>query len=270
MRPGGDVRRWGTPKVLMYHYFGEAPGPDPERLFVSKENFAAQLAHLRRNGWHALTLDEYLDALEGRPTPRRSFLLTIDDGHESVARIAAPMLAEAGVPAVLFVCPALVGGEVHWSTNYLGERLSGADELAKLPGMGIDLGVHGSDHTRMTVLDDAGLRTHTEVARKELEGLTGVRARSFAYPYGTHVEQSREAVGAAGFDVAFAVARENGRFAVDRVFVQSTDTMFWFRLKLSTGYRLLSRVAGRAWKIRHRGRAAVAIARRRVGAREGP
>lgn len=270
MMPGGVARRWGTPTVLMYHYFGDAPGPDPEKLFASERDFAAQLDYLQRNGWHALTLDEYLAALDGQPTPRRSFLLTIDDGHESVTRIAAPILAAAGVPAVLFVCPALIGREVHWSSNYLGHRLSGTEELEKLPGLGIELGVHGSDHTRMTALDDDRLREHTATARDELEALTGVRARAFAYPYGTHVEQTRDAVAAAGYDVAFAVARENGRFAVDRVFVQSTDRMLQFRLKLTAVYRLLSRMAGRAWKIRHRGRAAVAIARRCSSLREGP
>ena len=71
----------------------------------------------------------------------------------------------------------------------------------------------------------------------------------------------RTAVAAAGYDVAFAVAREHGRFAVDRVFVQSTDSLLAFRLKLSGGYRLVSRVGGRAWKLRHLVRAQVARVR---------
>jgi len=91
-----------APRVLMYHYFGDAPGADPERLFVTRRMFSAQLDHLQRRGWQALTLDEYLAALDGAPTPRRSYLLTIDDGHESVASIAAPVLAAAGIPSVLF------------------------------------------------------------------------------------------------------------------------------------------------------------------------
>jgi len=250
----------------MYHYFGDAPGADPEKLFVSERAFSAQLDHLGRHGWRALTLDEYLAALDGRHVPRRSYLLTIDDGHESVGRIAAPMLASAGIPSVLFVCPALIGDQVTWSPAYRTERLADAEELRKLPELGMELGVHGSDHTRMADLDDAALHTHTRTARAELEAVTGVRARAFAYPYGTHVAQTRGAVASAGYDVAFAVAREHGRFAVDRVFVQSTDSLPQFRLKLSGGYRLASRLAGRAWKARHRGRAAVALLRRsRVG-----
>ncbi|MFS8543590.1 MAG: diacylglycerol kinase family protein, partial [Limnochordales bacterium] len=37
-----------------------------------------------------------------------------------------------------------------------------------------------------------------------------------------------------------------GRFAVDRVFVRSDDSMLRFAFKLSTAYRLISRVGGRA------------------------
>ena len=208
-----------SPRVLMYHCFGEAPGPDPERLFVRERMFAAQLDHLRRHGWRALSLDEYLAALAGAPTPRRSYLLTIDDGHESVPRIAAPMLAAAGVPSVLFVCPGLLGDRTRWAEAYPNERLATAEELAELPGLGMELGVHGWDHTRMVGMDDASLHRQVAEAHAELEAATAVHARVFAYPYGTHDSAARRAVAAAGYRAGFAVAREHGRFAVDRVFV---------------------------------------------------
>jgi peptidoglycan/xylan/chitin deacetylase (PgdA/CDA1 family) len=245
----------------MYHYFGHPPGADPERLFVDRETFAAQLGHLRRTGWRALSLDEYLAALDGAPTPARSYLVTIDDGHESVCRIAAPLLAEFGVPSVLFVCPGLLGDRARWTPPYSGEQLSPPEELRSLPALGMELGVHSWDHTRMVGMDDAALETHARRSRDALEAATGVSARAFAYPYGTHDLAARTAVAAAGYDVAFAVAREHGRFAVDRVFVQSTDSPLEFRMKLSDGYRMASRVGGRAWKLRHRARAVAARVR---------
>lgn len=240
-----------APRVLMYHYFGEAPGADPEQLFVREEAFAAQLRHLRRSGWHALTLDEYLAALDGAPTPRRSYLVTIDDAHESAWKIAAPALQAAQVPSVLFVCPDRIGGRAEWTDAYADEPLLAGGELTALPRMGMELGVHSADHTRMVGMDGAELHRHVVEARGRLEEATGVRARSFAYPYGTHDPGSRAAVAGAGYDVAFAVAREHGRFAVDRVFVRSGDSLLRFRFKLSTAYRVISRVGGRAWRLRH-------------------
>jgi peptidoglycan/xylan/chitin deacetylase (PgdA/CDA1 family) len=252
-----------APRVLMYHYFGPAPGPDPEKLFVEQEMFTAQLDHLERTGWRALSLDEYLAALDGAPTPRRSYLLTIDDGHESVGRLAAPLLHERGIPSVLFVCPGLFGDRARWAQAYPDERLSPAEELSALPALGMELGVHGWDHTRMVGMDEAALEVHVRRSHVAVRDATGVSARSFAYPFGTHDLAARTAVSAAGYDVAFAVAREHGRFAADRVFVQSTDSLTAFRLKLSGGYRLVSRAAGRAWRVRHLVRGAVAAARRR-------
>lgn len=252
----------------MYHYFGDAPGADPEKLFVREQKFAAQLEHLRRRGWQALSLDRYLAALDGKPAPRRSYLVTIDDGHESAARVA-PMLAAAGVPSVLFVCPGLLGDRARWAEAYPDERLLSAAELKNVHDSGMELGVHGWDHTRMAGMDEVTLRRHVTEARTAVEVATGVRARAFAYPYGTHDDAARRAVAAAGFCTAFAVAREHGRFAVDRVFVQSTDSLLAFRLKLSLGYRILSRVGGRAWRLRHAVRATVAMARRGTDA-SGP
>ncbi len=263
-----------SPVVLMYHYFGDAPGADPEKLFVRDDSFAAQLEYLRRRGWQALSLDGYLAALDGRPAPRRSYLLTIDDGHESVARVA-PMLAAAGVPSVLFVCPGLLGDRARWSEAYPEERLLSAEQLQNVTSAGMELGVHGWDHTRMFGMDEHTLRRHVSDARSALEAATAVQARAFAYPYGTHDAAARRAVAAAGYRAAFAVAREHGRFAVDRVFVQSTDSLLAFRLKLSLGYRLLSRAGGRAWRLRHAVRAVVALARHgttrgEAGDRPGP
>jgi peptidoglycan/xylan/chitin deacetylase (PgdA/CDA1 family) len=245
----------------MYHYFGRAPGADPERLFVDQRMFGAQLDHLQRTGWRALSLDEYLAALAGAPTPRRSYLLTIDDGHESVGRVAAPLLHERGIPSVLFVCPGLFGDRARWAQAYPDERLSPAEQLRALPRLGMELGVHSWDHTRMVNLDAATLDVQVRRSHAALQDATGVSARAFAYPFGTHDLAARTAVAAAGYDVAFAVAREHGRFAVDRVFVQSTDSLPAFRLKLSRGYRLVSRAGGRAWKVRHLVRAQVARAR---------
>src|SRR5690606_22002382 len=248
---GRRVPSLRSPRVLMYHYFGDAPGADPEHLFVTEKAFAAQLEHLRRRGWTALTLDEYLAALDGAPTPRRSYLLSIGDRHESAVRVAAPVLQAAGVPSVLFVCPDRMGGTIDWNEAYAAERLAPAEELKGLPDLGMELGVHSADHTRMAGMDAAALHRHVTEARQRLEATTGVRARAFAYPYGTHDRAARAAVAAEGYDVAFAVAREHGRFAVDRVFVRSDDSMLRFAFKLSTAYRLISRVGGRAWRLRH-------------------
>jgi peptidoglycan/xylan/chitin deacetylase (PgdA/CDA1 family) len=113
----------------------------------------------------------------------------------------------------------------------------------------------------MAGMGSAALRQHVTHARDELFALTGVRPRAFAYPYGTHDEANRRAVEQAGYQVGFAVAREAGRLAKWRIAVHGSDSVAVLRFKLSAAYGMLSLIAGRTPKLRHRVRAAVAAAK---------
>jgi peptidoglycan/xylan/chitin deacetylase (PgdA/CDA1 family) len=244
---------WRMPRVLMYHNFGPAPaGGDPEHLFVEVATFRAHLALLRKRGWRALSLDEFLATLNGAPAPRKSYLITIDDGHESVLRDAAPILADAAVPSVLFVPPAVLGGPITWNPAYAEEQLSAKSEIATLAGTTMEVGVHSWDHTRMLDMTTDELNLHVQRAREEVASMMGYRPRSFAYPFGTHDLPARQAIADAGYAVSFAVAREHGRYAVDRISVKGSDTPSMFLFKLSLAYRLASRFASRTHWLRHK------------------
>lgn len=249
----------------MYHFFGTAPASgDPDHLFVSESMLTAQLDTLRHGGWQPLSLDQYLGWLDGAaPLARRSYLVTIDDAHESVVRIAAPLLAARQIPSVLFVPSGMVGTTIAWGApEYRQERIATPEALRSLAGTGMELGVHGYDHTRMVEMDSAVLHRHVMHARDELIALTGIRPRAFAYPYGTHDETSRQALSQAGYQVGFAVAREQGRFAKWRIAVDGDDSLGAFRFKLTEAYGLASLAAGRVPRLRHRVRAAVQALRR--------
>jgi peptidoglycan/xylan/chitin deacetylase (PgdA/CDA1 family) len=254
---------WRMPRVLMYHNFGDPPATgDPEHLFVPVDTFRAHLKLLREQGWQALSLDQFLAVLDGAPAPPKSYLVTIDDGHESVLSTAAPILAEHGIPSVLFVPPGVLGGPVTWNPAYAAQRLSAKAEIATLAGTGMEVGVHGYDHVRMLDMDAETLHRNVVAARDEVAAMMGGQPRSFAYPYGSHDADARRALSDAGYAVSFAVARENGRFAVDRIYVKGTDSLAMFRFKLSMAYRFASRVGGRTPWLRHRVRALVQLVKR--------
>jgi hypothetical protein len=61
--------------------------------------------------------------------------------------------------------------------------------------------------------------------------------RAFAFPFGAFDRRACQAVAAAGFEVAFSVFDDAGRFAISRVDVNATDNGPSFRLKLVPGYR---------------------------------
>lgn len=235
------------PSVLMYHGFADGVREyDPFAMFVSADALEAQLTFLLRSGRRPLDLDAYIATRQRPRRPSRSFLITIDDGFESVADIAAPILRRFGVPAVLFVPPAKIGGHSDWMTELPDEPILTAERLRDLRASGVELGVHGLDHRDLVGLDDRELRRQTVEARDLMADMTGIRPRSFAYPRGAHDERARAAVRGAGFDVAFTVFGGRGDHAVPRIDIAAVDTMRTVRMKMVPGYRSIWRAAGHA------------------------
>jgi peptidoglycan/xylan/chitin deacetylase (PgdA/CDA1 family) len=82
--------------VLCYHGVSET-WPDPTA--VTPSDFAAQLEGLLARGYQGQTLASALVA----PAAPRTFAVTFDDAPLSVYERAAPILAELGLPATVFV-----------------------------------------------------------------------------------------------------------------------------------------------------------------------
>jgi peptidoglycan/xylan/chitin deacetylase (PgdA/CDA1 family) len=237
--PAADRR--GRPLVLMYHAIGVRPrAADPYNLFVPPAVLEDQLRALLDRGRRALSLADYLSG----SGDGRDFLVTFDDGYRSVHAEALPVLHRLGVPATVFVLPGVLGGASGWMAEMPGEPLLTATEVLALQDAGIDIGLHGLDHTALPGLPPARLAEQLDLAADLLTGLTGRRPRAFAYPYGRHDQTSRAGVAAAGFEVAFSTDRPGGAFAVPRVDVNATDSRATFLAKTSPAYPPLRRLAG--------------------------
>jgi peptidoglycan/xylan/chitin deacetylase (PgdA/CDA1 family) len=152
---------------------------------------------------------------------------------------------------VLFVPAGLVGGTADWLPEPRGERLLDAEELRVLAQEGlVEVASHACEHIDMRGLDRTQLDRQATRARGVLQELTGSPIRAFAYPFGAHDSNARDAVASAGYVAGFSVFEDDGPFAVSRVDVNATDTLSSFRLKLVPGYRTWWRVLGRASFVR--------------------
>jgi peptidoglycan/xylan/chitin deacetylase (PgdA/CDA1 family) len=239
----------------MYHGFGRRdPRQDPNDLFLPAETLARQLRILRR-WFRPLDLDEFLRAYDTGRWPRRSVLVTIDDGYVSTLEVAAPLLSRHGVPAVVFVCPGRLGSTSAWIPELPTERLMDARQLGELAAARLDVGAHGMDHTSLTRLPADELSAHTAGAREALAAVLSRPPRAFAYPYGDVDHAAIDAVRQAGYDIAFAVgehpARTSGdqRFALPRVNVNSYDSSLVFALKASGHWHSALRLTRRAPRV---------------------
>ena len=68
------------------------------------------MEYLARNGYRVIPLAQLARFLDGKePLPRKSVVITIDDGYRSTYEIAYPILKKYGFPATVFLYSDFVG-----------------------------------------------------------------------------------------------------------------------------------------------------------------
>lgn len=168
-------RRSGTqrqfmPVVLMYHLVEETPFTENDELFVTPDDFEAQLRALSEAGYTFLFADEY--ALTETP----SVVLTFDDGYEDNYTIMLPLLQKYGAKATVFVAVNLLG-----QPHYLTEQ-----QVCALADSGcVRIGSHTMNHVRLGKLDADTAVQELADSQAALETLTGQSVRALAYPNGS-------------------------------------------------------------------------------------
>lgn len=86
--------------VLMYHHIL----PNSSFIAFSVNEFREQMSFLAQNGWTTLSSDEFYRYKKGEfQAPKKSLLLTFDDGWRDNYVYAYPILKEFGLKATLFL-----------------------------------------------------------------------------------------------------------------------------------------------------------------------
>lgn len=95
--------------ILTYHRVPNAIGQDPFELKVSPDQFRAQLAWLQHH-YVVISMDELIAQMErGRLMATRQAVITFDDGYADNLHNAAPILQQAGLPAIVYVTSEYIG-----------------------------------------------------------------------------------------------------------------------------------------------------------------
>jgi peptidoglycan/xylan/chitin deacetylase (PgdA/CDA1 family) len=211
----GDAARRATPvPILMYHAIGNAPSnaPYPE-LYVSRSSFAAEIAWLARNGYHAVTLRRAYDSwTRNAQLPARPVVLSFDDGYRGDVSVALPLLRRHRWPGVL--------------NFHIGNLIPA--KVRRLIAAGWELDSHTFTHTDLTSLDAAQLRHDVRDSRTWLRGVFHVPVDFFCYPSGRYDATVVAAVRAAGYLGATTTnyglaSPSDGLYTLDRVRVNGSD-----------------------------------------------
>lgn len=173
------------PLILAYHYFGNPPAHcGMPGLYVTPEMFTRHLDHLLARGVHFCTFAE----LARGECPRKSVIITLDDGADSVYRLAYPLLQERNLPATVFPVVGDIGGRsVIWPHQHHTAPIDllTTDEIREMAVHGIEFGSHLLHHVRTKTLADEVLRNELRESRRILCELTGQVVETVAYPFGS-------------------------------------------------------------------------------------
>jgi peptidoglycan/xylan/chitin deacetylase (PgdA/CDA1 family)/glycosyltransferase involved in cell wall biosynthesis len=198
--------------VLMYHRVVADPGEGgPHGIWVTRERFAAQLAALRRRGFRTVTFRDVAAHLDGeRPLPRRSIIVTFDDGYADNHALALPLLREHGMRAVVFLIgePAVRINAWDVEEGEAAVPLLTDDQVGEMAAAGIEFGSHTATHARLTGLSGERLRAELEDSRHALERRVGAPVLALCYPYGAVDDAVKAATARAGY--RFGIASDSG------------------------------------------------------------
>lgn len=230
--------------ILMYHWFRRKGVPSSSRspqLEITPELFGRQMAMLSRAGYRSVSLGRAVSAAGDGRLPRRSVVITFDDGTLDFWEHAKPILEQHGMTATLFVVSGQVGGTSTWDRE-LGEpdrRLMSWDQIRQLHRDGFEIGSHTHTHRPLTELSDEEVLSELERSRRTLADELGAVPQFLAYPRGFYTERHKRLVREAGYAGACAVIlrwRDLWRadpYALKRMSVKGVESMFRFRVRLA-------------------------------------
>jgi peptidoglycan/xylan/chitin deacetylase (PgdA/CDA1 family) len=118
--------------VLTFHRVASGPAVVPGLHSATPESFRRLLDRLAQS-FRIISLQDVMTRASGGPAlPRRSLLLTFDDGYADLAGEAWPALVERGIPAVAFIPTAFPQGTIGgfwWERAYAAIVASTTDVL---------------------------------------------------------------------------------------------------------------------------------------------
>lgn len=208
---GVDATGYQLVPVLVYHNFGKNPRG---RLVLGVDAFTEQMKYLKAHGFRVVSAAEFVEWLHlRRQLPRKTVVLTFDDGYRSFREHAYPVLKELGFTATLFVYTDYVGA---------GRNALNWDDLKALAAEGFDVQAHSKSHSDLRRGDQEsettyGRRMHTELIEppRVLAKHIGRPISFLAYPYGRFDEAVLVKVKEQGYQAAFTVRRESNAAFVD-------------------------------------------------------
>jgi peptidoglycan/xylan/chitin deacetylase (PgdA/CDA1 family) len=224
-------------RVLMYHSISEHIGSEKHNKWrVKPKDFEKQMKWFYENKWNSFTISELvkLDKI-----PKKSFVVTFDDGYEDNFINAFPILKNYNFKATIYLVPNQKTN--HWeekNTSVLSKLLT-VEQILEMQNSGlIEFGSHTLSHVNLSTINDEQLFIELKESKEEIEKITKKECEAFAYPYGKFDDKIIQAVKKAQYENATVVKRglyqqNDDPFIIKRIGILGTESFVDFLLKVS-------------------------------------
>ncbi len=195
--------------VLGFHHVGEAPAhlsESAKQWYIKTDIFLRMLDFVISEGYEAITaddLDEYLDS--GR-MPKKSIMLTFDDGAIDFYTTVFPIIKERKIPVTLFIMTG-VGGD-----NFVNK-----EQVIEMHDSGfVDIQSHTKYHAYLTRINGEERREELAGSKSYIEELLDKESVAIAYPFGLFDDSVVEEVQEVGYKLGFTIVSGNEQVRDDR------------------------------------------------------
>lgn len=159
--------------------------------------FRDGLRKLVENGYRTISLLEAANCLQTKKSfPEKSFVITFDDGYETVYKEAFPVLKDYAMSATIFLAVGANGN--HQDEEKLpsieGRSMLSWREIKEMKRWGIEFGAHTLTHPDLTRLPRDRMEMEICESKKIIENTLRTPIFCFAYPYGRYNDRVRELV----------------------------------------------------------------------------
>lgn len=242
--------------VLMYHHVSDKPG----LVTLSPRTFRAQMKWLAESGWKTVTAAEVEAFYRGEKLPRKSVMLTFDDGWLNNWLQAFPVLREFNLHAHIFLVTGQIGnGPVRISTDAqkyshdeslvliehgrADEVMLRWSEVLEMHCSGlVEFHSHTHSHRRWDCIPDIQnpqnlLRADVLLSRERMKEMLGYCSRHLCWPEGWYSPDYIRIAEELGFAYLYTTERRmnnpvSGSLRIGRISTKERENVGWLKRRL--------------------------------------
>ena len=231
-----------VPVIIMYHSVSPestTPANYGGKLNVTTRTFERQMKFLSDHDYNVISLTEFINRMKAnKRIPRKTLVITFDDGLKNNFTNAYPILKKYNFPATMFI-----------TTDFIGRKNFIIPEDVKIMQKNnISIGSHTISHPFLPWMTDKNIRKEVFGSKKILEKITGQKVNLFSYPSGKFNDKTEEIIRDAGYIGAVVTSPGKTKpnddiYALKRIRISmSSKNMVVFWIETSGYYTFIKEV----------------------------